>query len=292
MSGESLESEHQELPLAGIRVVSTAINVPGPVAAARLAALGADVTKVEPPSGDFLANASPSWYRALVHGQVVVTLDLKSAPGRSELAALLDAADVLIVSSRPAALARLGLDRESIRGRHPRLCTVSIVGHASPHADLPGHDLTYQAEAGLVTPTALPPTLLADLAAGIEATAAALALLVRRGRTGAGGWREVSLADAARALAEPRVHGLTRPGAILGGGLPGYALYEAQDGVVAIAALEEHFMARLLDGLAIVRVDDPQLRSAIASKIREHPVAHWVAFGRTRDIPIAAVRAE
>lgn len=288
-SGAAGHSGPDEPPLVGTRVVSLATNVPGPVAAARLVALGAEVTKVEPPSGDFLQRAAPDWYRALSHRQSVVTLDLKSERGRAALGTLLDAADLFFVSSRPAALARLGLDRASVRARHPRLCTVAIVGHASPNADLPGHDLTYQAEAGLVAHDAMPVTLFSDVAAGIEATAAALALLVRRTRTGEGAWREVSLADVAVALSEPRVHGLTRPGAVLGGGFPGYALYEAVDGVVAIAALEEHFMARLLDGLSLTRVGSSELPSRMAAKFQERRVADWVAFGRERDIPIAAV---
>lgn len=274
-------------PLRGTRVVSLAINVPGPVAAARLAALGAEVTKVEPPAGDFLAGAAPVWYEELSVGQRVVTIDLKSVAGRAELDALLEQADILIVSSRPSALARLGLERATVCARHPRLCTVSIVGHPSPDSDVPGHDLTYQAEAGLVSPQALPVTLFSDVAAGIDAAAAALALLVGRSRSGVGGWREVALVDAARALAAPRDHGLTRPGGVLGGGSPGYGLYPASDGVVAIAALEAHFLARLVGGLGIAHSD----ASLIAAKIRERRVDEWVTFGREHDIPIAAVVA-
>jgi alpha-methylacyl-CoA racemase len=276
-----------ELPLAGIRVVSLAINVPGPIAAARLAALGADVTKVEPPSGDFLAVAASAWYAALVERQHVVALDLKRDDGRAALDAMLARADVLVVSSRPRALARLGLDRDVVRARHQRLCVVSIVGHPSPAADRPGHDLTYQAEAGLVTPPDLPVTLFSDVATAFEAVASALALLLARARSGAGGWCEVSLLETARALAQPLRHGLTNPGGVLGGGFPGYALYEAIDGTVAIAALEPHFMARLLEHL----IPDAPDGEAIARRIREHTVDHWVTFGRAHDIPIARVSA-
>lgn len=275
------------LPLVGIRVVSLAINVPGPVAAARLAALGAEVTKVEPPGGDFLAVAAPAWYSALVASQRVVTIDLKDAGARASLESILDAADVLVVSSRPAALGRLGLDRETLARRHPRLCVVSIVGHRSPDADRAGHDLTYQAEAGLVTPPHLPITIFSDVATAMDAVSAALALLVRRSRTGAGGWSEVSLLDAARALAEPLRHGLTAPGGVLGGAFPGYALYEASDGWVAVAALESHFLARFLD---VVAPDAPDAQ-AIGRKMRDRSVEHWVEVGRTHDIPIARVSA-
>lgn len=277
----------ETLPLVGIRVVSVAINVPGPVAAARLAAMGAEVTKIEPPGGDFLAVAAPAWYATLVARQHVVTIDLKDASARSSFDRLLDAADVLVVSSRPSALSRLGIDRETLASRHPRLCVVSIVGHPSPDADRAGHDLTYQAEAGLVTPPLLPITIFSDIATAMEAVSAALALLVRRAREGTGGWREVSLLDTARALAEPLQHGLTAPGGVLGGAFPGYALYEASDGWVAVAALEPHFLARLLD---VVDAEVPDA-DAIGRRMREHPVEHWVAVGRTRDIPIARVSA-
>lgn len=277
----------EALPLVGIRVVSLAINVPGPVAAARLAALGAEVTKVEPPGGDFLAVAAPAWYASLIARQRVITVDLKEASARASLEPLLEAADLLVVSSRPSALARLRLERDTLATRHPQLCVVSIVGHPSPDADRAGHDLTYQAEAGLVTPPHLPNTIYSDVATALEAVSAALALLVRRSRTGTGGWREVSLLDTARALAEPLQHGLTAPGGVLGGAFPGYALYEASDGWVAVAALEPHFLARFLD---VVAPDAPDT-DAIGRRIREHPVAHWVNEGRTHDIPIARVSA-
>lgn len=248
--------------------------------------MGAHVTKVEPPAGDFLATAAPEWYAELARGQQVVTINLKTEAGRTELATMLDEADVFIVSTRPSALERLGLAAATVRARFPALCTVSIVGHRSPDGDRPGHDLTYQAEAGLVTPDAMPITLFSDVAAGIEAAAAALALLLGRTRTGSGGWREVALADAAQALAAPRDHGLTRPGGVLGGGFAGYALYRASDGVIAIAALEAHFMARLVEGLGIARGD----ATLVAAKVRERRVDDWISFGHEHDIPIAAVQ--
>ncbi len=287
ISYPNVVSMNSELPLDGVRVVSLAINVPGPVAAARLAALGADVTKVEPPSGDFLAAAAPAWYAALIERQRVVVVDLKSDEGRATLAELLAAADVLIVSSRLAALARVGIDRDTITARCPRLCVVSIVGHPSPDTEVSGHDLTYLAEARLVTPPRLPVSLYSDMATAIETVAAALALLVRRAKSGLGGWREVSLLETARALAEPLHHGLTARGGVLGGGFPGYALYEALDGWVAVAALEPHFLARLLDVVAPEAPDGP----AIGRRLRAHTVDHWVSIGRTHDIPIARVSA-
>ncbi|MDF1504844.1 CoA transferase [Roseisolibacter sp. H3M3-2] len=145
-------------PLSGVRVVCAAIYVPAPLAARRLLALGAAVAKVEPPGGDPLAALSPGWHAELNADFDVVRLDLKTDAGRAALDARLADADVLLTATRPDALARLGLGWDALHARHPRLCHVAIVGHASPHASRPGHDLTYQAAEGLVAPPALPRT--------------------------------------------------------------------------------------------------------------------------------------
>ncbi|HLK07897.1 MAG TPA: CoA transferase, partial [Candidatus Angelobacter sp.] len=100
--------------LQGVKIVSLALNVPGPVAAARLTKLGAEVTKVEPPSGDATKTAAPGLYESLCQGQTVLRLDLKTPAGRAELDALLAKADLLLASFRPSALQRLELDWESL----------------------------------------------------------------------------------------------------------------------------------------------------------------------------------
>src|SRR5919199_1138174 len=171
--------------LEGIRLVTLAQNVPGPAAAARLRDFGASVIKVEPPGRDPLAYANPAWYSAPTAGQDVVCLDLKSTTDRARLDEHLVEADVLLTSSRPVALRRLGLDPERLRARYPRLCMVAITGYPAPHSDKPGHDLTYLAEWGLLSPPGMPRTLLADLAGAERAVSATLALLLERG--GAGG---------------------------------------------------------------------------------------------------------
>ena len=81
---------------------------------------------------------------------------MKSAEGQAKLAELLAGADVLLTSTRPAALARLGLDWPTLSARYPRLCHVAIVGYPAPDEDRAGHDLTYQASAGLLEPPRFP----------------------------------------------------------------------------------------------------------------------------------------
>ena len=264
--------------LAGLRIVSFALNVPGPVAVARLVAHGGAATKVEPPSGDPLSVYSRAWYDTLHAHVTVVTLDLKSDAGRMARDVLLGAADVAIMSSRPSALARLGLGPARLAERFPGLRTVSIVGDtAAP--EHPGHDVTYQAEAGLLHDR-LPVTLLADLA-GAERVVTTVLLALH---SAPGAWLQVGLHDVLDGLRAPLAVGLTTPGGRFGGGDPAYGVYAARDGHVAVAALEPHFRARLYDGLCLP-IDTP-----LADMMASRACADWAAFAREHDLPIAVVR--
>ncbi|HET7231853.1 MAG TPA: CoA transferase [Longimicrobium sp.] len=277
-------SDEMLLPLDGARVVTVAVNLPGPLACARLHGLGAEVTKIEPPSGDPLATISPAWYAELSAGQRIIPLDLKAPDGRAALEPLLEEADLLVTSSRPSALGRLGLGWAELHARHPRLCQVAIIGHLPPDQDRPGHDLTYVATTGLASPPALPRTLLADLAAAERAVTAALALLLARGRDGAGRQATVALADVAEDFAAPLRHGLTTPGGALGGGSPLYNLYRAKDGWIALAALEPAFERRLAAELYV-----PLERAPLEDAFARRTTAAWEAWARERDLPLAAV---
>ncbi|MGH9636048.1 MAG: CoA transferase, partial [Candidatus Angelobacter sp.] len=189
--------------LQGVKIISLALNVPGPVAAARLTKLGAEVTKVEPPTGDATKTAAPGLYESLCQGQTVLRIDLKSPDGSAKLDDLLAQADLLLASFRPSALQRLGLDWESLHARHPRLCFVGIIGYPAPFQERTGHDLTYQGDLGLLRPPQMPPTLFIDLAGAERAVSMALALLNRAARRGQAGCAWVSLHECARELATP-----------------------------------------------------------------------------------------
>jgi alpha-methylacyl-CoA racemase len=274
-------------PLDGMRVVTLAVNLPGPLACARLHTLGAEVTKVEPPSGDPLAAFSAAWYREMADGQRIVSLDLKEPAARAELDRLLADTDLLVTSSRPAALERLGLGWEMLHARHPRLCHAAITGYAPPDDDRPGHDLTYAAAAGLVAPPEMPRTLLADIAAAERAAGTALALLLARGRDGIARQATVALASVAEEFAAPLRHGLTAADGVLGGGSPVYGLYRAKDGWIAVAALEPRFAQRLAAEL-YVALDRPSLEPVFARRT----AAEWETWAQARDLPIIAIPEE
>ncbi|MGC2697337.1 MAG: CoA transferase [Candidatus Angelobacter sp.] len=271
--------------LQGIKIVSLALNAPGPVAAARLTQFGAEVTKVEPPTGDATRKAAPEWYASLCKGQTVLRLDLKDLAGRAQLDDLLLKADLLLASFRPSALQRLGLDWESVHARHPRLCFVGIIGQLPPHEERSGHDLTYQADFGLLHPPQMPPTLFVDLAGAERAVSMALALLNRAARTGEAGCAWVSLYECARDLAGPINAGLTVPGGLLGGGYPLYGFYQTSDGWIAVAALEPHFAERLLSELNLKTAQ----RSELEGIFLRRSAAAWESWAAERDLPLVAV---
>ena len=267
-------------------MVSLALNVPGPVAAARLTKLGAEVTKVEPPTGDATKTAAPALYESLCQGQTVLRLDLKSPEGCAKLDELLAQADLLLASFRPSALQRLGLDWESLHARHPKLCFVGIIGYPAPLQERTGHDLTYQSDLGLLRPPQMPPTLFIDLAGAERAVSMALALLNRVARGGESGCAWVSLHECAQDLAAPLKAGLTSSDGILGGAYPLYGFYRANDGWIAIAALEPHFGERLLAELGLKKAD----RAALERIFLQRKATSWEKWAQELDLPLVAVR--
>ena len=271
--------------LQGVRVVAVTTNVPGPLAASRLAALGASVVKVEPRRGDPLQTASPQWYAELHERIEVVGLDLATQADRAALHERVAEVDLLLTAMRARALERAGLGWEALHRAYPRLGHVAIVGEPAPHQDRAGHDLTYQARAGLLSPPAMPRTLVGDLAAGERAVSAALSLLHARGRDGRGRRVEIAIVDAARDFTAPLRHGLTAPGGVLGGGLATYRLYRARDGWVAVAALEAHFVDGLRSLLEIENADP----EAIASAIARRTAAEWERLAQACDVPLARI---
>lgn len=291
-------------PLRGVRITSLALNLPGPAALMRLAAMGARCLKIEPPaptatpalgSGDPMGQYNPVAYADLHRGVRRRTLDLKTERGRAALARELAGSDVLLTSFRPSALKRLGLDRATLRRAHPQLAVVCIVGAPGALAEAPGHDLTYLAEAGLVTGLELPPTLYADMAGALLASEAVLqAVLLRRtagAATARGAYLELALSEAAAWLALPRHWGLTMPRGAMGGAHAGYRVYACADGRVAVAALEPHFAAALcaaagvtFDGMATLF--DPATHERLTAFFAKRTRRQLDRLASQHDIPL------
>ncbi|MEP6782908.1 MAG: CoA transferase [Acidobacteriota bacterium] len=260
-----------------MRIVSMAQNVPGPVAVSRAVAAGAAAIKIEAPWGDPLEALCRQWYLDLHAGVRVECLDLKSAAGIARLKSFLADADVFVASHRPSALARLGLDAASLSREFPRLRHVNIVGDTA-NPEEPGHDLTYQARAGLLQ-RAMPLTLIADMV-GAERACAAINEVMHE----PGGRRVVGLYDALQDLAAPLRYGLTAIAGPLNGGNAAYGIYAAREGTIAVGALEPHFRARLFAGLGLDDGADPSAVFATRTALE------WEQWAAARDLPLVALR--
>jgi alpha-methylacyl-CoA racemase len=293
-------SASSALPLHGIRIVSLALNLPGPAALMRLCAMGAQCTKVEGPAGDPMGHYAPAAYAHMHHGVQHAQLDLKTAPGLAALQAELSRTDIFLTSFRPSALTKLGLDWSSLHTAHPQLSMVCIVGSPGSRAEEPGHDLTYLAEHGLVTGTDLPATLYADMAGSLMAVEAVLqAVLLQRTQSAAqrtGSYHEVALSSAAAYLALPRSWGLTQPTGAVGGAHAGYRVYACLDGRVAVAALEPHFAAALCRVAGITGVDRSTMlqsatQQALAAFFAAHSCGQLDQLAAAHDIPLFCLPA-
>ena len=286
--------------LKGIRLLSLCLNLPGPAALMRCRQMGARCVKLEPPgplgapsstSGDPMGQYNPAAYRLLHDGVRVGVADLKTIRGQASLHRELAKTDVLLTSFRPSALSKLGLDWKLLHRQYPALSQVAIVGAPGTRAEEPGHDLTYLAEHDLVSGLALPPTLYADMGGSMAASEAVLKAVLLQKNTGKGRYLEVALSDAAAYLALPRVWGLTRPGAALGGGHAGYRVYPCKNGRVAVAALEPHFARALCSAAGLVfggatTMLQPASHDAIATFLLGQSCEALDRLALAQDIPL------
>jgi crotonobetainyl-CoA:carnitine CoA-transferase CaiB-like acyl-CoA transferase len=267
--------------LAGIRIVTIAINAPGPLAASRLRDAGATVFKIEPTGGDPMSEFCPAWYEELSAGMQVERLDLKSEAGQSRIRALLRDADLFLASQRPSALQRLRLDANTLLDSaygNAKLRWLNIVGDTA-NPEVAGHDLTYLAQAGLLGRD-IPRTLVADVLGAEHAFATSLLLL----HDSPGAQAVVGLYDALAPLVAPLAHGLTRPGGRLGGGLNAYGQYDTKEGRIAIAALEPHFRSRLYAALGVEPDAD------LAPTFKSRTAVDWESWAVSLDLPLCAVK--
>ncbi|HEY1317499.1 MAG TPA: CoA transferase [Gaiella sp.] len=201
-------------PLEGTRVLDVTTSIAGPYCAQALAALGADVVKVERPDtgDDGRAWGPPFWegegtmFLSANAGKRSLALSLRDPRGRDALLRLADRADVFLQSLRPGLAEALGLGPEALRARNPRLvyCSVGAYGRTGPLAGEPGYDALMQAAGGLISVTGEPGrpgvrvgTSTIDQGTGAWAAIGVLAALLDRGRTGEGCVVDVSLYETA-----------------------------------------------------------------------------------------------
>jgi alpha-methylacyl-CoA racemase len=310
------------LPLTGLRVLDLTRHLPGPYATLLLADLGAQVDKLEEPSGDparalpFGTKESASYFAGLNRGKRSLVLDLKRKGGPEALLRLAGHYDVLVEGFRPGVMERLGLGHATLLAAHPRLvvCALSGFGQTGPDRLRAGHDLGYQARAGVVGYAGgaggpgIPGGQLADVGGALFAVVGILAALQERTRTAKGRVVDVALADAATAflhmhLATHLLGGLPLvPGRdILNGGLPCYRLYRTRDNQqLAVAALEPRFFTALCERLGRPELAAPcyeggaeadAVHRALEALFATETLATWEARLAGLDACVEPVRA-
>jgi CoA:oxalate CoA-transferase len=256
--------------LRDIRVLDFTEWLPGPYASKMLAALGADVLKVERPgAGDPSRTARPGMYQTQNEGKRSISLDLKTPDGAQRARQLAGRADVLMEGYRPGVMSRLGLDYEALAAANPGLIYVSLSGYgaAGPYRDRPGHDLNYLALAGgLPAPppgtaggyreTPLP---IADLSGGLFAVIGILTAVLARGQRAGGAWLDLAIADCTLSLMQPRIaEAAFQQGDLTWHDRPGYGIFETADArFVALGAMEDHFWDRLVEALELPELRQP-----------------------------------
>ena len=251
----------QDLPLKGLRVIDYSHFLAGPYVGRCLAAMGAEVIKVERPgSGDagrqhahVLDDQQSGYFLQLNMGKQGVSVNMKDLRGQAFMHKLCDSADVFIENYRPGALDKLGLGYADLSARNPKLvyCSISAYGHTGPDAHRAGFGLIAEAKSGIMhmvgVPGQAPPLLrisLGDMYTGIHAVAAINAALLGRLRSGKGQHIDMALYDTLVSMHEYAVQCYTLSGGAVvpeqtGHDMPTstlYGVFRAQDGDLVIAA--------------------------------------------------------
>ena len=300
-------------PLGGVRVVEIAGIGPGPHAATLLADLGADVIRVERPTGA----GSPGSRETdlLTRGRPSVALDLKQPASVETVLSLVERADALMEGMRPGATERLGLGPDDCLARNPRLVYGRMTGWGQdgPLAQTAGHDCNYISIAGALhglgqdaARPQFPTNLLGDFGGGSTyLVIGVLAALLEARVSGRGQVVDAAIVDGtahvsamfASMLASGLAHE-RRAANLLDGGAPFYDVYETADGGhMSVGALEPQFYAVLLERLELSdpapdRYDLaqwPALKEALAARFKEKTQAEWTAVFDGTDACVAPV---
>lgn len=268
----------QPLPLNGVRVIDYSHFLAGPHMSRCLAAMGADVIKIErPASGDagrahgYFKNGQSGYFLQQNMGKRGLCIDMKDKRGFDLMMKLVESADVFVENYRPGALEKLGLGYKALSQINPRLvyCSVSAYGHTGPDSAKPGFGLIAEAKSGAMAQLGTegePPPLfripIADMYAGTHGVAAICAALLGRATSGKGQHIDIALYDCMISIHDYAVQRYTFSG---GRDLPKrtgsdapdspiYGVFPGNDGYLVIAAQVDDAwgrLAKLVGGVAL-----------------------------------------
>ncbi|HXE89079.1 MAG TPA: CoA transferase [Hyphomicrobiaceae bacterium] len=314
------------LPLTGVKVVEIANNVAGPYAGFILAALGADVLKVERPEGgdDARGWGPPFWrgtsatFQALNVNKRGVTLDLKQTADVVRLKAILSEADVLVHNLRPGVLGGLGLGSAALAALNERLvyCAISAFGASGPLQASVGYEPIVQAFAGLFSingypdrPGARMGTSVLDLGSATWAALGCIAALLQREKSGRGCVVDTSLLETALGLLTVHFARFQASGKVPERHPSGslavviFEAFETADGQVIVAAANDRLFAKLASEVghpewiediryktnADRHANKMALLTEVRAIMRRETSAAWVARLEKAGVPCSAI---
>lgn len=312
--------------LSGVRVLDLTRMLAGPYGTQLLADMGAEVIKIEDPTGDPMRQMGPhfsrgesAYFLSANRGKKSVTLNLKLTEGQQTFFDLVALSDVVYENFRPGVMARLGLSYDALKGRKSDiiLCSISGYGQNGPRREQPAFDLVLQALGGGLSITGEPGRVpvrmglpVADLAGGMFGTMAVTAALHRRAQTGEGAHLDISLLDGQVSMLTymaqyyfisgeiPRSWGAQHENVVP------YNAYATSDGSLVVAAFTEKFWRGLCRALELDELaDDPRfaanparrqnreaLNAILAETFLTRSTAEWMARLQTAGVPAGPIQ--
>ena len=308
-------------PLSGLRVLDLSAYIAGPYGCSLLADQGADVIKIEPPSGDNLRKypstleAESRAFVGVNRSKLGVVLDLKDPQGREALIALVREADVLVHNFRPSVPQRLGIAYEQLKAINPRLiyCAVTGYGETGPLKDKAGYDQVMQTMTGMCAlqgKRGQPPEILygsvVDYYAAALVAAGVASALYEREKSGEGQYVGVSLLRSALTMQSARMVWAEGEPKDVGrdmrsGGITG--IHPTREGWLYISANTPHFWRALCEKVGLPQLAADERYDSVRKRALHHdeivPRLHEALKARTalewealfgEEVPCAAAR--
>ena len=309
-----------------MRVLDVTTSIAGPYCAQILAALGANVVKVERPDtgDDGRAWGPPFWngegtmFLSANAGKRSLALSLRDPRGRDAILRLAEGTDIFLQSLRPGLAEELGLGADALRSRNPRLvyCSVGAYGRVGPLSREPGYDALMQAAGGLISmtgehgrPGVRVGSSLIDQGTGTWAAIGVLAALLERERTGEGATVDVSLYETALGYIGYHLAGYLADGTVPRGQgtvfpmVAPYQVFPTRDGELMIAGGNDRLFSAICDVIGLPELaDDPRFRTnpervanretlyeILSERLRQDDGASWRERLSAAGVPAAPV---
>ncbi|MBI2102151.1 CoA transferase [Candidatus Woesearchaeota archaeon] len=290
--------------LKGINVLDLSNLLPGPMCSLLLAELGADVIKVESPSGDPMryfenVNGKNPYFAALNRNKKSISLNLKADEGKKIFMALAKDADVIIEGFRPGKVDALGIGYKAVKKINPGIvyCSITGYGQKGAYRNKAGHDLNYASLSGMLDAMFQKPIVagvqVPDTSSALVSAFAIVASLLSRQKSGRGCYIDVAVLDTA--LFVIGIHMAYRSvseniDTVLSGSKPCYSIYKTKDGeFVSLGAIEKKFWVNFCSAIGreelIGRQFDSSREIAIEMQavFKSKKVKEWMEISRRHD---------